>query len=48
MINQIYAPETADNINIYRYVSNKISVSDLNDVILGDSVIARNNVITNL
>ena len=42
-INQIYAPETADNINIYRYVSNKISVSDLNDVILGDSVIARNN-----
>nr|WFO00025.1 two-component system activity regulator YycH [Staphylococcus aureus] len=40
---QIYAPENADNMNIYRYVSNKISVSELNDVILGDSVIARSN-----
>lgn len=42
-IYQIYAPENADNMNIYRYVSNKISVSELNDVILGDSVIARSN-----
>lgn len=42
-INQIYAPKDADNINIYRYVSNQISVADLNEVILGDSVIARNN-----
>lgn len=42
-INQIYAPENAYSMNVYRYVSNKISVSDLNDVILGDSVIARSN-----
>ncbi|WP_323703602.1 YycH family regulatory protein [Mammaliicoccus sp. Dog046] len=40
-INQIYVPEAADNMSVYRYVSNHISVSDLNDVILGDSVIAR-------
>ncbi len=42
-INQVYAPESADNMNIYRYVSNKISVTDLNNVILGDSVIARSH-----
>ncbi|WP_239738183.1 two-component system activity regulator YycH [Mammaliicoccus sp. H-M32] len=42
-INQIYAPENAYSMNVYRYVTNKISVSDLNDVILGDSVIARSN-----
>lgn len=40
-INQIYTPETADGMNVYRYISNNISVSELNNVILGDSVIAR-------